>query len=161
MATKKRIAKAKVITPRGEWTAKFTMKLLLHHRKSNVPKLVAKLLTRFDGVKNSMIARSKKYGVECNITVEQLRELAYAAYGSVCPYTGRIMKADNMVFDHRIPISKGGTSNIDNIQVISRFANNMKGSLMEDDFNILLEWLRTAPEELAKDVSIRLAHGIR
>lgn len=147
-------------TERSAWEAKFTEKLALYHRK-NVPALARKLMKRLDGVKNSMVARSKKYGVECTITVEDLREMAYAAYGHPCQYTQRIMKYDNMVFDHRIPISKGGTSNPDNIQAISRFANNMKGSLVEEHFTILLAWLASAPEELAKDVSIRLAHGIR
>jgi len=58
-------------------------------------------------------------------------------------------------------VSKGGPSTRDNIQVISRFANNMKGSLSEDDFLILLNWLKLLPDNLSKEVAFRLAGGRR
>ena len=142
------------------WKQRFTEKLKEVHSR-NIDKMVNRLMKRLDGVKSSMVSRSKKLGVECTITLEDIRELALEAYGTQCKYSGRVLKLDNMVFDHRIPISKGGTSNRDNIQVISKFSNNMKGSLEETHFRMLLEWLDTVPEELKKDVSIRLAHGIR
>jgi len=141
------------------WEERFFIKLSKHHKR-NVRKKVTKLLKKLDSVKNSMVARSKKYEVECNISLEEIRELAYDAYGTPCKYSGRILTIDNMVFDHIIPISKGGESTKDNIQVISKFSNNMKGSLNEEHFLLLLEWLSTVPEELQQDLSIRLAHGI-
>jgi hypothetical protein len=36
----------------------------------------------------------------------------------------------------------------------------MKGSLHEDNFQLLLDWLETVPEELKKDIGIRLARGV-
>lgn len=145
---------------RDEWLERFVDKMkCCHKRKIDVT--AKKLLKRIDGIKHTMVARSKKYDVECNITVEELRELALNAYGKPCKYSGRILKIDNMVFDHVIPISKGGSSNKENIQVISKFSNNMKGSLMESDFILVLKLLDTLPEEVKKDISIRLAHGVR
>jgi hypothetical protein len=142
------------------WEQKFAEKLSRFHTR-NIPALAKKFLKRVDAVKGSMVTRSKKYGVECNITLEELRELAYEAYGTPCKYDGaRILKHDTMVFDHRIPLSKGGTSNKDNIQCISKFSNNLKGSLGEEHLFLLLTWLDTVPPELAKDIKIRLAHGI-
>jgi 5-methylcytosine-specific restriction endonuclease McrA len=147
------------ITVKTEWQLKFEEKLRSFHRK-NIPALAKKLLKRIDGVKGSMTTRSKKYDVECKITLEELRTMAYEVYGTPCKYSGRILKYNNMVYDHIIPISKGGTSNRDNLQVISKFSNSIKGSLTESHFHMLLEWLDTVPEELKKDISIRLAHGI-
>jgi 5-methylcytosine-specific restriction endonuclease McrA len=146
-------------TAKTEWQLKFEEKLRLFHRK-NIPALAKKFLKRIDGVKGSMTTRSKKYEVACNITLEELRTMAYEAYGTPCKYSGRILKYNNMVYDHIIPISKGGTSNRDNLQIISKFSNSIKGSLTESHFYMLLEWLDTVPEELKKDISIRLAHGI-
>jgi 5-methylcytosine-specific restriction endonuclease McrA len=82
-------------------------------------------------------------------------------YGKPCKYdSNRIVLYNNMIFDHLIPISKGGESTKNNIQIISRFSNNIKGSLDEKSFLILLKWLNTVEPELKKDISIRLAHGI-
>jgi len=99
--------------------------------------------------------------VDCNITIEELRQLTYEKYGTTCKYLNRVLKIDNMVYDHIVPITKGGTSNIENIQIICRAANNIKGSLIESDLYILLNWLDTISEELRTDIRIRLAGGKR
>ena len=147
-------------TAKQRWKEVF-IEVLKKHHKRNIEKKAAKLLTKADNVKRSMVTRSKKYDVECDITLDEIRQMFVDSYGTNCHYTGRLLTIENMVFDHVIPVSKGGPSTRDNIQVISRFANSMKGSLSEEHFRILLEWLQMAPEELRKDVSIRLAHGIR
>lgn len=142
------------------WEQKFYDRLLPFHARSAAMK-VKKLMRRLTGIRSTMAARSAKYNVPCTITVEELRDMAYAAYGTPCPYTGRILLIENMVFDHIIPISKSGPSTRENLQVISRFANTMKGSLTEDNFRLLLQWLEQLPEDLRRDVSIRLAGGKR
>jgi 5-methylcytosine-specific restriction endonuclease McrA len=142
-----------------DWEDKFLEKIKCCHKR-NLPKVVAKIMKRTTTAKAGLIARSKKYNVECNITVDELRELVYDVYGTECKYCGRPITIKNLVFDHIIPISKNGSSNKDNIQVICRTSNGMKGSLTEEHFGILLEWLKTVPEELSKDVRIRLSKGI-
>lgn len=142
------------------WEQKFYDRMVLFHARSAAAK-VKKLMRRLTGIRSTMATRSAKYNVPCTITVEELREMAYLAYGTACPYTGRTLLIDNMVFDHILPISKGGPSTRENLQVISRFANTMKGSLTEDNFRLLLQWLEQLPEDLRKDVSIRLAGGRR
>lgn len=155
-----RAKKEKKLSNKTQWEQKFIEKLRTCHKR-NIEAKAKRLLKRLDSVKNSMVTRSKKYGVECTITVEDLRQLALDNYGAPCKYSGRILTIDNMVFDHIIPISKGGPSTKDNIQAISKFSNSMKGSLSEDSFLMLLRWLDTVDEELRKDISIRLAHGVR
>jgi 5-methylcytosine-specific restriction endonuclease McrA len=65
-----------------------------------------------------------------------------------------------MVVDHIIPISRQGSSNIDNLQVICKTSNGVKGSLSEDNLQLLLEWLDSVPEDLKKDILTRLARGV-
>lgn len=142
-----------------EWEDKFLEKVTVCHKR-NLQKVVTKILKKTATAKNSMVARSKEYNVECNVTVDELRQLVYNNYGVKCKYCDKIINVNNMVFDHIIPVSKNGHSNISNIQVICRTSNGMKGSLTEEHFLMLLEWLETAPEELKKDVTVRLSRGI-
>ena len=142
-----------------DWSDKFLDKIKGTHKR-NLSKVVARIMKRTTTVKGSLVARSKKYDVECKVTVDELRQLMLDSYGKQCKYCDKVLKVDNMVYDHIVPISKQGTSNIDNLQIICRTSNGMKGSLTEENFDVLLEWLKTVPEELAKDIRIRLSKGI-
>jgi len=155
----RRILQEKKLTLRQEWESKFLEKIKCCHKR-NLDKVIKKILKKVDSVKTSMVSRSKKYNVECNITIEELRMLVFENYGKKCKYCEKILKTDTMVFDHIVPISKGGTSNIDNIQLICRTSNGMKGSLNENSFKLLLDWLETVPKELQDDIRIRLSKGI-
>jgi 5-methylcytosine-specific restriction endonuclease McrA len=142
-----------------KWEEKFLDKIKCCHKR-NLAKVVARIMKRTNTAKAGLVTRSKKYDVECNITVDELRHLVYEAYGTPCKYCGRPITIQNLVFDHIVPISKNGSSNKDNLQIICRTSNGMKGSLTEEHFDILLNWLKTIPEELEKDIRIRLSKGI-
>jgi 5-methylcytosine-specific restriction endonuclease McrA len=144
---------------RTEWQEKFLEKIKLCHKR-NLNKVVNKILKRADSTKIALVTRSKKHGVECNITVEEIRQLIHDFYGQKCKYCDKILNINTLVFDHIVPISKGGSSNIDNIQIICKTSNGMKGSLSEENFQIVLDWLETVPEEIKKDISVRLARGV-
>jgi 5-methylcytosine-specific restriction endonuclease McrA len=146
-------------TDRQQWNEKFRERASTVHKR-RLDNFSNRMLKRCDGWKTSLVSRSKKYGVECNITAEELRQLMHQFYGTQCRYCNKTLDINNIVIDHIIPISKGGTSNIDNLQVICKTSNSMKGSLDEGNFKILLSWLDTVPEELKQDISIRLARGI-
>lgn len=141
------------------WEQKFLMVVPKCHKR-NLPQVVKKIITRVKRTKHSLVARSKKYNVPCEVTNEQLFQLVYDYYGNQCKYCTKIISINNLVFDHIIPISKNGSSNIDNLQIICKTSNGMKGSLSEEHFGILRDWLKTVPEELSKDISIRLSKGI-
>lgn len=142
-----------------EWEEKFLQKIQCCHKR-NLKKVVARIMKRTSAARQGLVARSKKYNVECNITINELRQLVYDGYGTPCKYCGKLITINNLVFDHIIPISRHGSSNKDNLQVICKTSNGMKGSLSEEHFHLLLEWLHTIPEELAKDIRVRLAKGI-
>lgn len=143
----------------SEWEDKFLEKIKGVHKR-NLSSVITKILKRATTVKYGLSTRSKKYGVECNVTVEELMQLIYDSYGTPCKYCGKILKIDNMVVDHIVPISKLGSSNIENLQIICKTSNGVKGSLTEDNLTLLLEWLDTVPEDLKKDITTRLARGV-
>lgn len=147
------------ISERQKWKLRFIEKAGEVHKRK-LPKFADRMLKRADSWKGSLVSRSKKHNVECNITLTELRQLLFDAYGTECKYCGRILNINTLVLDHTIPISKNGASNLGNLQVICKKSNSMKGSLEEEGFNLLLEWLDSIPEYLAKDISIRLSRGI-
>jgi len=141
------------------WMEKYSS-LLKSLNKKKVNIMANKLIKKSSSVKSSMIVRSKKKKVKCNITLEQIRQLIYEVYGTKCKYDKqRTIDYHNMVFDHIIPISKGGETTLKNIQIISKTSNTMKGSLSEQDFYRLLKWLDKLDEPLKKYVKTRLANG--
>lgn len=144
---------------REEWKERFLEKVNLVHKK-NKNKVVDKILRKIDSAKGSMQTRSKKYDVKYDISLDDLRELVFESYGQKCKYCDKILTVKTMVVDHIIPLSKGGESSISNLQIICKTSNSMKGSLTEQNYKLLLEWLETVPDELKRDVSIRLARGI-
>lgn len=48
--------------------------------------------------------------------------------------------------DHIIPRSRGGTDTLNNIHLICKSCNFMKGSLLDNEFRQLLDWLNDKPE---------------
>ncbi len=150
---------SKKLTDKKLWEQRFTEKAGTVHKRV-LSKFAGRMLRRASGWKGSLGTRSKKTGVECNVTLEELRQMMYDAYGTPCRYCGRKLDINNLVIDHIVPMAKGGNSNIENLQVICKTSNSMKGSLSEENFSLLLEWLDTVSPELKRDVSIRLAGGI-
>jgi 5-methylcytosine-specific restriction endonuclease McrA len=144
---------------RREWYDKFIVVIRQVHRR-NLGNIVNRVLKRVDSTKYQMVSRSKKAGVECLVTVEQLRQMLLAKYGTPCKYCNRVLVVKNFTFDHIVPLSKGGASNIENLQVICKTCNHMKGSLIIEHFELLLDWLKTVPYELSRDIKIRLSRGI-
>jgi 5-methylcytosine-specific restriction endonuclease McrA len=60
-----------------------------------------------------------------------------------CWYTGEKLKPTSFSIDHKIPVSRGGTNNFDNLCVCSLHVNNAKGSMSEEEFIELLEVIST------------------
>jgi len=47
----------------------------------------------------------------------------------ICAITGEKLTRDNVSLDHKIPISKGGTNNIGNLQLVTRHSNTIKNNM--------------------------------
>jgi 5-methylcytosine-specific restriction endonuclease McrA len=52
----------------------------------------------------------------------------------ICPLTGRYLNGDIMSIDHKIPISKGGTHEISNLQFVHVEVNYAKRNLLQMNF---------------------------
>lgn len=66
------------------------------------------------------------------------RKLLYEQCGGICPECGRKMELNNlcaykayMTIDHIVPLSRGGTSNIENLRGLCRACNGRKSSSMK------------------------------
>lgn len=58
---------------------------------------------------------------------ESDKRTAYERQGGICPITGEKLPIDEMEADHIVPWWKGGTTTLDNLQMISKTANKRKG----------------------------------
>ena len=159
--SKNKTRKKKNKQERELWIEKFKTMLAKYHKR-NIDKIANKLFKKSLTIKYSMTSRSKKHNVRCDITFNDLRELILKYYGKPCKYdSGRQVTHKNMVFDHIVPISRGGESTKSNLQIISKFSNKIKGSLDEESLYIFLDWLDSIDPELKKNITIRLAGGKR
>lgn len=55
------------------------------------------------------------------------KRTAYERQNGICPITGEYLPIEDMQADHIIPWWKGGTTTLDNLQMISKTANARKG----------------------------------
>ena len=124
----------------NDWEAKFLPKLKKWH--GNHSKIVFhKLMKKSSTLKTSLKKRSKEYEVEFDISLKEIREEMYKVYGKSCKYCKEPIKIQNMVCDHIIPISLGGSSTIKNLQLICNRCNRRKGPLTDKQFGKLLLFL--------------------
>ena len=68
--------------------------------------------------------------------VPTAKDLCLLAYKQrlICPYSGIKLNRENMSIDHIIPLSKGGTSNINNLCIVDKRINIMKSTMGVEEF---------------------------
>ena len=108
-------------------------------------------------LRTTLKRRSKEYEVEFKISLTEVRELLHKAYGRKCRYCTTRLLVNNMACDHIHPLSLGGVSTPDNLQMICMRCNTRKGPLTDKSFGKLLRWLSHQEEELAKYVLKKLS----
>ena len=120
-----------------------------------------KLNRKMSALKSSLKRRSYDHGVIFDITLNEIEDLFYDCYGRKCRYCETILRINNMVCDHIVPIVKEGDSIIGNLQLICRSCNSRKGPLDEEDFKGIIEWANTQTLEVKEYVLRKLAKGGR
>lgn len=144
---------------RDKWEEIFNKTLAPIH-KQFTSRAVTKILKKTKRSYNSLISRSKRNNVEYKVTLDELRKLVNNNYNKKCKYCKKLLRINNYQIDHLIPISKGGPSNIENLEIICATCNRIKGSLSYKHFMLLLTWLNTQDKELSENIRLRLA-GIK
>lgn len=52
----------------------------------------------------------------------------------LCALTGEVLTPENAALDHKTPLSRGGTNDIENLQWLTKEANTAKASMTNDEF---------------------------
>ena len=133
------------------WEQKFSKKLKRHH-KTFAKRTFHRLMKKSSTLRSTLKRRSKEYEVEFNISLEEVRELLYRVYGKKCCYCNCKLLVSNMVCAHILPLSLGGNSTPNNLQMICGRCNTRKGPLTDRNFRRLLKWLDRQEIELKKYV---------
>ena len=140
------------------WEEKFLPKLKKHHG-NRAKGVFHRLMKKSSTLRTSLKRRSKEYEVLFEISLREIRELIYSAYGRKCRYCKDILKVNNMVCDHSIPLSNGGESVPDNLQMICARCNTRKGPLTHKAYNKLLAWLRRQNQNTRDYILRKLARS--
>lgn len=87
------------------------------------------------------------------ITIDSIKNL-YLQQNKCCFYCKTELSWKDVVFDHAIPLSKGGTHDIDNIRICCKDCNNLKKERTEKEFlNFIFIYIqRFVNPELIKDL---------
>ena len=141
----------------NRWESKFKKKLYKFH-KQFAKKTFHRLMKKSSTLRSTLKRRSKEYEVEFNISLEEVRELLHQAYGKKCKYCHSRLLISNMVCDHIMPLSMGGSSVPANLQMICMRCNTRKGPLTNKNFKRILKWLSHQDEDLSKYVLKKMAN---
>ena len=134
-------AKHKISSRMKYWADKFLPKLSKHHG-NRAKGVFHRLMKKSSTLRTSLKRRSREYEVLFDISLKEIRELIFSSYGRKCKYCKDILKVNNMVCDHSIPLSHGGESVKNNLQMICARCNTRKGPLTHKVFTMLLGWLK-------------------
>jgi len=120
-----------------------------------------KLSAKMSTLKSSLKRRSEEYDVEFKIDSPDIRKMFYDIYGTQCKYCEKKLNFRTIACDHIIPLSKGGSTTVENLQLICKACNTRKGPLDEKDFDILIQLIQELPAEICMYVMKKLAKGGR
>ena len=140
------------------WEERFLPKLKKHHGNRSKG-VFHRLMKKSSTLRTSLKRRSKEYEVLFDISLKEIRELIYSAYGKRCKYCSNILKVSNMVCDHSIPLSNGGESVLNNLQMICARCNTRKGPLTHKAYSKLLAWLKRQNQNTRDYILRKLARS--
>ena len=136
-----------------EWEAKFMRKLRPAHG-THAKRMFHRLMKKSSTLKSSLKKRSKEYEVKFNISLTEIREMLYLAYSRPCKYCKKNLDVTNMVCDHKHPISSGGGSFKNNLQMICASCNTKKGPLTDKEYRTFINWINKQDDRV-KDYILR------
>jgi hypothetical protein len=96
-------------------------------------------------LRSSWRTRAMKYGENLDDvpTRAEIQAWLEAQLPISCYITGGFISTEVVEVDHKIPICRKGSFKLDNLGCTSRYYNNVKGSMTEEEFRGLLKLVKT------------------
>lgn len=126
----------------------------LTKRKLSDDEFISKRAASF---RASSLARAKTLGVMASDVPLPIaiREWLLRQFPLTCYLSNTIIPRDSAELDHKIPVSREGSFSLENVGVTTRYYNNAKGQMTEEEFRGLLGLLSTW-EDKGKNLLLRL-----
>lgn len=67
------------------------------------------------------------------------KKTIYAKANGKCAICGKPVKYKEMTVDHRVPLTKGGTNDLENLQLAHLSCNRAKADMLSDELSELAE----------------------
>ena len=121
--------------------------------------------------RNNCLTRADKLGIDrANVPMPKEIEAWLLTYESQlevsrkrlylrCEYTNELVKIADIQIDHRTPIGRGGSFDVENLAITSGKINQRKGSLNQHEFLALMCLINTFESAAKTDVLTRLRRG--
>ena len=107
---------------------------------------------------STMLQSVKKRNGTKLIREEMIDALQNALEKGICNYCNETLLASIASIDHKVPISRNGTSEWENLQIICKSCNTAKGSLTGEEFDAILKVMKEYPEA-KKEILKRLKYS--
>jgi hypothetical protein len=123
------------------------------------------LFERSGDIYTGMKARARKVGFkDLPFTLEDFRLWLEGKFGkdgeARCEYSGEMILAENFSVDHRKPISRGGTFELENLALCAMKHNLRKGIMTKAEYSIFCSLVCThLPYEVQDSIWKRLEIG--
>lgn len=75
---------------------------------------------------------------ERQITDPYIRRTLYTRQNGKCAYCGQHRNHKYMSIDHIIPLSKGGTNDVGNLQCVCKKCNGLKEDMLPQEFTMFI-----------------------
>ena len=91
--------------------------------------------------RSSWRERAKKFGLPLDEvpTRAEIQEWLEAQHPIKCYFTGGFISPEVVELDHKHPLSRGGSLQLHNVGITSRWYNNIKGQMSEREFRQLIK----------------------
>ena len=117
---------------------------------------------------SGMVARMKKKGLPpLGFDLDSFRSDILGVFSEkedgviICRYCKRYFPIDEIAVDHAQPLSRGGSSGLDNLDYPCKRCNDIKGSMNNIEFLKLIEFLEKEIPLARQDVLSRLEKAVK
>ena len=138
------------------WLDKF-MPVLSKRHGTHAKRIFHRLMKKSSTLRSTLKRRSKEYEVVFKISLPTIRELLLRSYAKPCIYCSSVLDVSNMVCDHIIPLSSGGPSISNNLEMICKRCNIRKGPLTGREYRILIKFLDKQPKHVSDYIYRKLS----